>query len=297
MNNELIKSEYGYLSLKKMPSKSELEKYYQDKYFQNDNSVYTHSYSDEELLYLQTKAKVSEYIIGKESHSHNGSLLDVGAGEGFFANYFFNKQWETTTLDYSSYAIKNHNPGLEKTLIQGDIFNSLNTLIEEERKYSLINLSNVLEHVINPVELLKQLKSLLRQESLLRISVPNDYSDFQEFLLGKEYTTNTWFCPPEHLHYFTFESLSKLLESLDYEVVLSMGEFPIELFLTNHASNYVKNKQNGKSAHKARVEMDNFLFHQGIEKYINYYKASAEIGLSRQVVIFAKAKGCTNENR
>ncbi len=290
MHDEIIKTQYGYFSLKEMPSQKELEKYYQDKYFQNDNSVYMHSYSDEELQYLQTKAKVSQYIVNSTFQSKDNRLLDVGAGEGFFANYFLNKGWDTTTLDYSNYAIKTHNPDVEKTLIQGDIFNSLDTLIKEKNSFDLINLSNVLEHVINPKELLEQLKSLLSQESLLRISVPNDYSNFQEFLLNKEYTTNSWFCPPEHLHYFTFESLSKLLVSLNYEVVVSMGEFPIELYLSNEFSNYVKNKEYGKSAHKSRIEVDNFLFGQGIEKYINYYKASAEIGLSRQVVIFAKLK-------
>lgn len=290
MDDKLIKSEHGYLSLKNMPSTEELEKYYQDKYFQNDSSVYTHSYSDDELKYLQTKAKVAQYIIDNNLSSSDNRILDVGAGEGFFANYFLNKHWNVTTLDYSSYAIKNHNPDLEKTLIQGDIFNSLNNLINEKETYRLINLSNVLEHVINPVKLLKQLKSLLSKNSLLRISVPNDYSNFQELLLEKIYTTNTWFCPPEHLHYFTFDSLKKLLESLNYEIIVSMGEFPIELFLSNEYSNYVKSKQTGKAAHKARVEMDNFLFEQGIEKYVNFYKVCADIGLSRQVVIYAKLK-------
>lgn len=291
MDNKLIKSVFGYLSLKDIPSKEELEEYYKDKYFQNDNSVYTHSYSDNELQFLLNKAKVAQYVTNNSINATENKLLDVGTGEGFFANYFLNQGWITTTLDYSNYAIKNHNPQLEKTLIQGDIFNSLENLILEQKSYTLINLSNVLEHVIYPIELLKQLKLLLSQNALLRISVPNDYSTFQEFLLDKNYTTNTWFCPPEHLHYFTFDSLTKLLESLNYEVVATMGEFPIEIFLTNISSNYVNNRENGKLAHQSRIEMDNFLFEQGIEKYINYYKSSAEIGLSRQVVIFAKKKG------
>ncbi|MDQ7045236.1 MAG: class I SAM-dependent methyltransferase [Sulfurimonas sp.] len=288
MHDKLVKSIHGYYSIKDMPSEETLKKHYQDKYFQDNKSVYTHSYSKAELSYLQTKAKVSEYIFSNTFHEKK--LLDVGAGEGFFANYFLNKQWDITTLDYSSYAIKNHNPELEKTLVQGDIFNSLDNLIHQKEYYTLINLSNVLEHVINPIQLLTQLKILLSKGSLLRISVPNDYSDFQKLLLEQGKTSNTWFCPPEHLHYFTFNSLIKLLESLDYEIVISMGEFPIEVFLSNESSNYAKNQQNGKAAHQSRIEIDNFILGQGLEKYINYYKASADIGLSRQVVIFAKIK-------
>jgi hypothetical protein len=69
-----------------------------------------------------------------------------------------------------------------------------------------------------------------------------------------------------------------------------MGEFPIELYLSNSTSNYAHDKLKGKNAHKSRIEVDNFLFNEGIEKYINFYKACADIGLSRQVVIYAKLR-------
>lgn len=287
---EIITSKFGYKSIKYLPTQQELEEYYTKKYYQNETVQYSHKYSDDELKYFQNSANVAHYIYSNLFKDTKYSLLDVGAGEGFFANYFLEIGCNIITLDYSSYGLEQHNPNLLKTLVQGDIFRSLENLVKENKEFDLINLSNVLEHVIDPIALLETLKLLLSEQSLLRISVPNDYSHFQNFLLEKNYTTNTWLVPPDHLHYFTFESLVALLESLNYEVTLSMGEFPIELFLANDASNYVKKKDNGKLAHKSRVEVNNFLFDQGIEKYINYYKASAEIGLSRQVVIFAKIK-------
>lgn len=77
---------------------------------------------------------------------------------------------------------------------------------------------------------------------------------------------------------------------MGYDIELKIGEFPIEMYILNESSNYTKNKDVGKFANKARIEVDNYLFEQGIEKYINYYKSSADIGFSRQVVIFAKLK-------
>ncbi len=290
MNNELIKSKHGYFSIKSLPTQQELEVYYAQKYYQNDSTQYSHEYSEDELAYFNKAAEVASFLYHSIYENENQRLLDVGVGEGFFARYFFNNSWDVTTLDYSSYGIESHNVILAETLIQGDVFNSINNLILKNENYNLINLSNVLEHVIDPIELLNNLKNLLSRKSLLRISVPNDYSEFQRFLLEKKYTSNTWLSPPDHLHYFTFESLSNLLKSLDYEVVVQLGEFPIELYISNESSNYVKNKELGKLAHKSRIEVDNFLFEQGIEKYINYYKASAEIGFSRQVVIYARAK-------
>ncbi|MDF1876081.1 methyltransferase domain-containing protein [Sulfurimonas sp. SAG-AH-194-I05] len=288
--NELVKNKHGYYSIKNIPTQIELEKHYSEKYYQDDSIQYSHKYSSDELKHFKYISDVAQHIYKNLYNGENHSFLDVGTGEGFFASNFFHNKWNVTTMDYSNYGISTHNVELIDTLLQGDIFKSLEDCVKADRKFDFINLSNILEHVIDPVELLETLKLLLSKASLLRISVPNDYSNFQQFLLDRGYTTNTWLCPPDHLHYFTFESLSNLLLSLGYEIVLSIGEFPIELYLSNDSSNYVKNKEVGKFAHKSRIEVDNFLFEQGIEKYINYYKASADIGLSRQVVIYAKLK-------
>lgn len=284
------KNSFGYYSVIDMPNKEDLKNFYESKYFQNDGMRYDHTYTQDELIFMENKAKVADYILNTINNKSKKSILDVGSGEGFFAKYFFAQDNNIKTLDFSSFAISHHNPELIETLQQGDIFDSLDDVINNQEKYDLINLSNVLEHVIDPIELLGKLKFLLQNDSLLRISVPNDYSEFQNFLLEKEYTTNTWLCPPEHLHYFTFESLKNLLISLDYDIEVCMGEFPIELFLTNKESNYIHDKTKGKAAHTSRVETDNFLFNQGIKPYLDFYKASAQLGFSRQILIFAKLK-------
>ena len=49
-----------------------------------------------------------------------------------------------------------------------------------------------------------------------------------------------------------------------------------------------KDREAGVYAHKSRVEVDNFLFSQGIEKYINYYEANAKIGFGRQIIAYVK---------
>ena len=281
----LIQTTYGYYSVKNMPTVSELEDFYANKYYQKHVRNHLDTYDDEMLTYFVNKAKVAEYIL---KDINTKTLLDVGAGEGFFANYFFEKKWDVTTLDYSEHGISTQNPQIKHTLIKNDIFQSIKSIIKSKRTYGLINLSNVLEHVIDPVGLLSDLKSLLDTTSFLRISVPNDFSNFQKLLLENKDTTPTWITLPDHLHYFTFESLEKLLISCGYKIHLRIGEFPIELFLANESSNYSGNKSNGKNAHKARIKIDNFLFTQGLKEYVDFYKACANIGFTRQVVIYAQ---------
>ena len=281
---KVVKNKFGFYSAKDMPTANELSEYYEKRYFQESAGLYRSEYNQDELVYFDNKAKVAEYICQKSI----GSLLDVGCGEGYFAKYFKEKNWDIKTLDYSSHGISNHNPELLETHITGDVSKLLEDITNKEIKYDLINLSNVLEHVIDPISLLKSLKKLMHKNSYLRISVPNDFSNFQNFLLEKDYTKNTWVCLPDHLHYFTFETLKFFLHSLDFNCDILLGEFPIEIFIANEKSNYVKDREAGVYAHKSRVEVDNFLFSQGIEKYINYYEANAKIGFGRQIIAYVK---------
>jgi 2-polyprenyl-3-methyl-5-hydroxy-6-metoxy-1,4-benzoquinol methylase len=288
---KVVKNEFGFFSIEPLPSKEDLQKHYSQKYYQEESTQYSHKYSNNELEYFINTAKVTEYIyskyFSKSKHIEEKksiSVLDLGAGEGFFSNYFLKNNYSVTALDFSDFGIKKHNKEVLPNLVQGDIFESIQDLFVEESKFDIINLSNVLD----PRELLTNIKTLLKESSMLRISVPNDYSEYQNFLINKGYTTETWLAPPEHLHYFTFKSLENLLVKLGYKVEISLGEFPIEVFLANESSNYTKNKNVGKFANRSRIEVDNFLFSQGIERYIELYKATANIDFSRQVIIFAK---------
>lgn len=288
INEQLIRSPMGYLSLREMPTKEKLQEYYAQKYFQEESGNYAKQYSQEELEYFAHMGDIANHIYTKTTNAQPGTLLDVGAGEGFFAQYFYKNGWNVCTLDYAKSGMSLHNPSLLPTLKQGDIFDTLQELQSKKEKFDFINLSNVLEHVIDPIEILTAFQTLLTKNALLRVCVPNDYSRYQDFLLQKNYTTDTWFSPPDHLHYFTFESLKKLFLSLGYEIVVEMGDFPIELYLANPSSNYYEIRAKGKDAHTARVEVDNFLFSQGRDKYIDFYKASASIGLSRQIIMYAR---------
>ena len=289
MNFQLEESPFGFHSVKPLPSEQELRAHYSQKYYQIEKGSYQHRYSEDELRYFDIEAEVALHIYQNFStiNSPQQRMLDIGTGEGFFANHFLNNKWGVTCCDYSNEGVKRHNPSLLKNLIKGNIFETLDKKIASNERYDFVNLKNVLEHVRDPIDLLGNIKCILQKDALVRIEVPNDYSTFQNFLLQSEFTVNTWFTPPEHLHYFTFQSLSNLVESLGYKVKLLMADFPIELYLLNEHSNYVFDKSKGKSAHLARVRANNYVFDQGIENYINYFKANAQANLGRQAILYA----------
>lgn len=286
------KHKLGFWQVVPTPTKEDLEKYYKEKYYQECTAdTYTPDYSAEEIKYFKNRAEISEIIWQNFCKENTGSFFDVGCGEGFTANYFLQKGWKVEACDFSSYGVEKHNPEILPNFIQGNIYKILDEKIKKGFNYDLINLSNVLEHVTDPIELIYSLKKIMNKKSLLRISVPNDYSAFQEFLMqNKSIDKETWFSPPDHLNYFTKESLYRLFESSGFSVIKSIADFPIEMYLVNEFSNYTKNPHAGSQAHSSRVLIDNFLVNQNINNYIDYMSASCSLGFGRSIIAYVSLK-------
>ena len=69
-----------------------------------------------------------------------------------------------------------------------------------------------------------------------------------------------------------------------------MGDFPIELYLLNKNSNYIKNRDLGKDAHLARVKMSNFISARGVEAYIKWSEGLAAAEIARTCIFFVRIK-------
>jgi 2-polyprenyl-3-methyl-5-hydroxy-6-metoxy-1,4-benzoquinol methylase len=283
-----VQNKLGYIEASPKPTPDELKKFYSEKYFQDSVSTfYAKTYSDEEKKWFECAPKVSEFIWQKTTERTTGLLCDVGCGEGFFSNYFHKQGWSVDAFDFSKFGVQSQNPDLLPSFTQGDVYQILDEKIKNAKsEYDLINLANVLEHVVDPHDLLLRLKALASKKSLIRICVPNDFSAYQDFLVKNNFTEETWFLPPEHLNYFNCETIKKLVTSVGFKIEHFMTTFPVEFFLANPSSNYWQDPALGKGAHSARIKIENFLLDQGVDKYVDYYKASAEIGVGRAIVLF-----------
>ena len=270
------------------PSVKELKEHYRDKYYQFSTSdSYNQTYTKDELLFMDYEAATAIATINKFSSVTN-ALLDVGCGEGYFSKYFFDKGWTVNCIDFSIDGIQNHNPCLLPYFEQVDLMDWLETEKNRDIKFGLINLDNVLEHVIDPKNLLLSIKPFLEAETILRIEVPNDFSNFQKFLKELDLTEESWIVPPEHLTYFNRTSLIKLIESLDYRVLSIQADFPIEQFLINEHSNYNVHKDRGKAAHLTRILITNYLSQQNLDRYVDYREAAADLDFGRVLTAYVK---------
>lgn len=289
MNNFVKINKYGFYEVANKPSKEELNKYYSEKYYQGNQGSYEKTYSQEEIKYFYNKIEEKYFVLKKILKINPGkthSLLDIGCGEGWTLSFFRERQWNVTGIDFSEFGCKSHNPQCLKDLIIGDIYETVSDLISKN-KFDVIWLDNVLEHVINPKELLDKCRSLMNENGVLIIEVPNDFSILQNYLLSNNIIEKPfWIALPDHLSYFNKEGLNNLAKDAGLNAKFTISDNPIDLCLLNENTNYINDKSKGKSCHNSRVKIDNLIHSISIEKAVNYYNSLAELGLGRQIISF-----------
>lgn len=297
-------SDFGYYELAEKPTPEVLGEYYAKKYYQQQIRTHQPSYNDEELTFRRNKLEQKLRVIRSLRHSPlpaAPAFLDIGAGEGFAMQFFASQGWKVTGLDYSAHGCQTHHPELIDQLITGDLQASVAMLSSQSSHFDFILLDNVLEHLLDPVRLLRSVVPLMADDAVLVIEVPNDFSAFQQHLLEQNKIDRPfWVVAPDHISYFNREGLSRLAQHCGYEERSVSADFPIDLFLFNENTNYVNNREVGKACHAARVEVENLLHALSPDATVKMYQAMAELGIGRQVTGYyqlGSAKNNQGESR
>jgi 2-polyprenyl-3-methyl-5-hydroxy-6-metoxy-1,4-benzoquinol methylase len=287
---EIIKNKYGFYEIKNKPGKDELKEYYSNKYYKEEAKYnkYQKSYSDKELLFLTNRLNRKYHVLLDHYKNLNKyKFLDIGCGEGWGLKFFSEKGLLTTGIDYTSEPASWFGNIINNNLIPGDIFDNIDNLIEQEFNYNIILLDNVLEHVIDPEQLINQIRFLLDDQGTLIVEVPNDFSVLQQWLINsKNVRSEYWVGYPDHLSYFNYEGLKNLFELNGWKTLTIKCDFPIDINLLNSNTNYIDKKEKGKSVHFARIDFENLLDEISVEETVKLYTLLAKMGLGRNLIGF-----------
>ena len=283
----------GWVSVTPLPTAAELHDFYATLYYQNPQSnTYQVSYSNLDLRYKRLKCASLLHALGSQGLQAGDAFLDVGAGKGFLMDAADTMGCAVTGLDFSSYAVEKFFPRLKSKLIAGDLFEVIGHLGAEGKRFKACSAINVLDHVIDPDSLLPSMREIIEPGGSLAITVPNDYSRLQA-LLHEEgiIDRDSWFAPPQHLHYFNAENLPRFCESRGYELVDAFADFPIELYLLHPGSNYVTDPAKGPAAHRARMLHDLLIAEGGLEPYLAMCRALFSAGIGRDITVILRPVG------
>lgn len=269
-----------------------LGQFYKSKYYEtrnkkgktskyNKSEVFETEIIDDDLWRRHTWFLETKKIFEKHICSHSKSLLDIGCGYGVFLDFMAKEGWEVKGIEPSDIA---YNSAKQKGL---DVFHgTLNDYYNKNSncKYSCVNLNNVLEHLVNPVGVLELCKKLLHDNGIIRIKVPNDFNKLQLIANRKVKNKNWWILYPDHINYFTFDSLENILRDLGFRIVHKTTDFPMEVFLLM-GENYVDYPEIGKECHNKRKI---FELSMTVEEREKLYAFLAGLGLGRNIILYGK---------
>ena len=134
----------------------------------------------------------------------DGTLLDVGTGDGLFLSFIKDKGWAVVGIEPSQIASNFAREKSQVTVYTGDL---LDTQLEE-KQFDVVTMWEVLEHLPDIREHLKRVHTLLREDGIYVASVPN-FSSLQRLIFGRYWLGLS---VPSHLYHFTPSTLRKILD-------------------------------------------------------------------------------------
>ena len=82
--------------------------------------------------------------------------------------------------------------------------------------------------------------------------------------------------------------IEKMAKSIGFSSHLTLADFPIDFFLMNDHSNYIKDHTKGKQAHFSRIEIVNMLNKMDANIAAEIFLKLGELGFGRNLTSFLK---------
>jgi 2-polyprenyl-3-methyl-5-hydroxy-6-metoxy-1,4-benzoquinol methylase len=165
-----------------------------------------------------------QLLIGK-------TVLDIGCYTGDFLELLYYKQADVYGIELQSDAVKIANKKLPNRIFQADV----TSFAFPQKKYDIITILGVIEHVTDPLNLIKNAYKLLKKEGIIMIQTPNSASLLAKIM--KKY----WppYSPIEHINLFSKKSLELALTDCGFTKIESQNHWkklPISYIYKNLSS-------------------------------------------------------------
>lgn len=161
------------------------------------------------------------------AYTNGKDLLEVGVGEGSLLAVALEMGYQQDAVEIVRQSAQAVADVLQIPIWNGDFLD-----YHPDKKYSVIIMGDVIEHVTDPGRALRNAHSLLADDGVLWLSTPNFESSFTRTL---KFRDPMW-QEPYHISYFSFNGLRALAEQCGFAVreyqVSSRYNGSMELILT-----------------------------------------------------------------
>lgn len=140
----------------------------------------------------------------------NGKLLDIGCGTGSYLLMMKKIGWEGVGVERNKKAA-DHGKKVLGLDVRAGLFEDI---VLPQKYFDVITMWHSLEHFPSPYRVLTKAGSILKDEGLIIIGIPN-YDSLDRRIFGENWNG---FEVPLHLYHFTSKTIRKLLESAGFQV-------------------------------------------------------------------------------
>jgi SAM-dependent methyltransferase len=189
---------------------------------------------------VRNEWKLQALLNRLEPFRQKNHLLDVGCSAAFFLKLARDRKWGVQGVEVSDFGVKFTRDELKIPVFQG----FLQDAHFPDESFDAVFSSHVIEHVGDPVNLLKEMKRILRPGGALITVLPTQFSAPSYRFFGKW----TGEGPPRHVSYFTKHLFENSLKSLGFSIRYSRQNVEIQKIRA------VLHQRNGADAAKDYVE-------------------------------------------
>lgn len=207
--NIVMCNKCGLIFLNPRPSEEEIKDFYPPNYHSRP-TTFRSNFENANIWNIPWNKAMEIKSIPILKYFKSGKILDIGCGDGSLLKYLKNQGWDTYGVEIQESASQ-----YAAQILDLNIFNGRIEDTNFSADFDVITLFHVLEHLHNPIRTLKIAYSLLKDNGILIIEVPN-FASFESKLFKSSWVG---IAAPLHLFHFTPLSIRKLLEKVGFKVI------------------------------------------------------------------------------
>jgi 2-polyprenyl-3-methyl-5-hydroxy-6-metoxy-1,4-benzoquinol methylase len=207
----------SFIYLDPRPTPEDLKLMYSDEYFLHDGAEFgAHSSTDYETAARKGSVKFPEILGWIRRYKPSGDFFEIGCGMGYFLDYARQHGFNVSGIEYAELGVSTCQTRFGLDVRRG----SFEELTIEPDRYDVIFMGDVLEHLVQPLEMLRKARVMLRPSGVLAAEVPSMFNS----LTGRAAATamralnisKRMAMPPYHVNEFTPRTLRAMIERAGY---------------------------------------------------------------------------------